>query len=170
MLGLDRALGKVDKNGVKKAYRGKSLLLHPDKNPAPEASSAFKLLTEAYECLSDEVCSQEYENKLIGEEYAIQEFRHDIKEKVIQQSKNALAHVHYYISLACSHTYSMGLDIWEMAGEFEIDVFGASHKLGQYALMAVLLLTQARLFLYIHAFSYLVSRVNYELARQQGMF
>ena len=77
VLGLDRSLGKVDKNGIKKAYRSKSLLLHPgdytnikfshlckihliilnhitiiDKNPAPESSAAFKMLTDAYECLS----------------------------------------------------------------------------------------------------------------------
>lgn len=37
---------------IKRAYRKKAKLLHPDKSPSPEAHQAFIFLTEAYECLT----------------------------------------------------------------------------------------------------------------------
>lgn len=48
VLGVDRS---ADKSDIKKAHRAKSLSLHPDKNKAPEAATAFKLVSDAYECL-----------------------------------------------------------------------------------------------------------------------
>ncbi len=39
---------------IKKAYRAKAFLLHPDKNDAPDASQQFVELTEAYELLIEE--------------------------------------------------------------------------------------------------------------------
>jgi hypothetical protein len=36
---------------IKHAYRARSLLLHPDKNPSPLAQEAFLLLSQAYEAL-----------------------------------------------------------------------------------------------------------------------
>lgn len=48
---------KVEENAeidvVRKRYRQLALLLHPDKNKHPKAETAFKLVSEAYACLSD---------------------------------------------------------------------------------------------------------------------
>ena len=170
MLGLDRSLGKLDKQGLKKAYRSRSLQLHPDKNPSPEASAAFKLVQEAYECLTDEKCLAEYEERLRHDEYSIAERRYLFKEKIIDHTMHALTQVHYVLSLASSHIYALGMDIWEMAGEFEMELFGMSHKIGQYALMACLILSKARIFLQVHGLAYLISKLNYELAKSRGMF
>jgi hypothetical protein len=42
---------KASINEIKRAYRQKARVLHPDKNKAPNANDQFILLTEAYECL-----------------------------------------------------------------------------------------------------------------------
>ena len=39
---------------MKKAYRKKSLLCHPDKNPYKDADQAFKAVAIAYQVLGDE--------------------------------------------------------------------------------------------------------------------
>lgn len=41
----------TDLKEIKKAYRKKAFALHPDKNPSPQAETAFIELTEAYEFL-----------------------------------------------------------------------------------------------------------------------
>ncbi len=47
---------------IKKAYRRLARELHPDVNPAPEAQERFKLVTYAYEVLSDPQSRAEYDN------------------------------------------------------------------------------------------------------------
>ncbi|XP_031096676.1 dnaJ homolog subfamily C member 14, partial [Ipomoea triloba] len=49
---IDESAG-VD--AIKKRYRGLALQLHPDKNKHPKADVAFKLVSEAYVCLADDV-------------------------------------------------------------------------------------------------------------------
>lgn len=44
---------KSDVDSIKKRYRQLALLLHPDKNKHVKAEAAFKLVLEAYACLSD---------------------------------------------------------------------------------------------------------------------
>ncbi|CAO2832177.1 unnamed protein product [Amaranthus hypochondriacus] len=39
---------------IRKQYHKLALLLHPDKNKHPKAELAFKLISQAYKCLSDE--------------------------------------------------------------------------------------------------------------------
>lgn len=58
VLGVSRE-ASVDE--VKKAYRKLARQLHPDVNPSPEAEEQFKLVTHAYEVLSDPVQRQNYD-------------------------------------------------------------------------------------------------------------
>ena len=51
VLSLPRA--PVEASQVRKAYRGAALKVHPDKCSDPRATEAFKLLSEAFECLAD---------------------------------------------------------------------------------------------------------------------
>jgi len=60
-------LGVTPQSGaeeVKRAYRQLAVLLHPDKNPLPEAEAAFKEVNEAYEVLSDPVARNLYNQML----------------------------------------------------------------------------------------------------------
>eukprot|EP00798_Chlamydomonas_sp_ICE-L_P029523 gene29523-5873_t len=47
---------------IKKAYRGLSLIYHPDKNPDPKAHAYFaESITKAYQALTDDVSRANYE-------------------------------------------------------------------------------------------------------------
>ena len=59
VLGVDRG---ATEDQIKKAYRKLARELHPDVNPAPEAQERFKLVTHAYEVLSDADARRNYDN------------------------------------------------------------------------------------------------------------
>lgn len=58
VLGVDRDASPED---IKKAYRRLARQLHPDVNPGADASERFKLVTHAYDVLSDPRQRQEYD-------------------------------------------------------------------------------------------------------------
>jgi len=63
ILGLERSCTVED---VRKAYRKLSLKVHPDKNKAPGAEEAFKVVSKAFQCLSNEETKKRYD--LVGSE------------------------------------------------------------------------------------------------------
>ncbi|MCU1585364.1 MAG: dnaJ [Microbacteriaceae bacterium] len=58
VLGVDR---DASTDEIKKAYRRLARELHPDVNPGADASEQFKLVTHAYDVLSDEQQRQQYD-------------------------------------------------------------------------------------------------------------
>jgi molecular chaperone DnaJ len=58
VLGVDR---NATPDEIKKAYRRLARELHPDVNPNPDASDKFKLVTHAYDVLSDPDQRQQYD-------------------------------------------------------------------------------------------------------------
>ncbi|XP_022868650.1 uncharacterized protein LOC111388196 [Olea europaea var. sylvestris] len=67
-LGLSR-FQNVDASIIKREYRKKAMLVHPDKNMGNEkAAEAFKKLQNAYEVLLDSVKRKEYDDELKREE------------------------------------------------------------------------------------------------------
>ncbi|KAG4112373.1 hypothetical protein ERO13_D13G158100v2 [Gossypium hirsutum] len=67
-LGIPRRT-KIDTAVLKKEYKKKAMLVHPDKNMgSPLASESFKKLQCAYEVLSDSVKKRDYDEQLRKEE------------------------------------------------------------------------------------------------------
>jgi molecular chaperone DnaJ len=58
VLGVDQNASADD---IKRAYRKLARELHPDVNPSPDASDQFKLVTHAYDVLSDPQQRQQYD-------------------------------------------------------------------------------------------------------------
>ncbi|KAL8525236.1 hypothetical protein ACS0TY_014747 [Phlomoides rotata] len=70
ILGLEKNCTAED---VRKAYRKLSLKVHPDKNNAPGAEEAFKMVSKAFQCLSDEESRKKYD--VVGSEEPVYERR-----------------------------------------------------------------------------------------------
>ncbi|KAI9125691.1 hypothetical protein K1719_003109 [Acacia pycnantha] len=70
ILGLEKSCTVDD---VRKAYRKLSLKVHPDKNKAPGSEEAFKAVSKAFQCLSNEDSRKKYD--LVGEDEAVYERR-----------------------------------------------------------------------------------------------
>ncbi|SDE32857.1 DnaJ domain-containing protein [Rhodospira trueperi] len=58
----------ADLASIKRAYRARSKLLHPDRNPSPHASAEFHALNEAYRVLADPAARHAYDTGRTGHE------------------------------------------------------------------------------------------------------
>merc|ERR1712134_147537 len=58
VLGLEKGASPAE---IKKAYRKAALKLHPDKNTAPRADEAFKVVGKAFSVLTDDDKKSAYE-------------------------------------------------------------------------------------------------------------
>jgi len=167
VLGIDRKGQLLDKSGLKRKYRQMSLHLHPDKNPAENAEDAFTVLQDAYNCIVDDECKANYDSRLMAQETEIAWRRRQFKDEMIERTVVALNHAHYYISLAANHIYNVGMNFWDMMGDWQVTIFDESYPIGKpVAILA--LLWKGQFLLKIHALSYVVIRVNYEIAKAKG--
>lgn len=162
ILDLDK---HADKGAIKKAYRAKSLDLHPDKNPSKAAERAFTLLTEAYDCLSDEKCRKVYDAQLESAEQEIYTWRqhqlHVMKEHIYR----GLVTVHQYVSLCANAYYGTGLSLWRWVGQWEVSEL----PVGRW-LLGLGLLWKGKWALMLQSLSYAIVRLNFEVSRSQGLF
>lgn len=66
ILGVEKSCSAED---IRKAYRKLSLKVHPDKNKAPGAEDAFKKVSKAFKCLSEEGSRRQYDQTGHVEEF-----------------------------------------------------------------------------------------------------
>jgi len=80
----------------------------------------------------------------------------------------ALNSAYHGISVASGYVYQFGLDLWGLASEWEMDIFGYETVPAGKILMSLLLATKARMLLKLHGLAFLVVRLNYEIAKSRG--
>ncbi|CAH9085038.1 unnamed protein product [Cuscuta epithymum] len=71
ILGVERGCSVEE---IRKAYRKLSLKVHPDKNKAPGSEEAFKTVSKAFKCLSDDELRKQYDlTGLVGPQFEYNE-------------------------------------------------------------------------------------------------
>jgi hypothetical protein len=166
VLGLDRKREDLDDDMITAAYRAKSIVLDPDKNPAMEAKAALKAVSDAYACLIDSTCRAKYDIELDIAEKQVLVDRSNFKDMLMAKSVKVLRQVHYYCSIAANQIYQTGMSLWDLAGEIEAPIMGEMRPVGR-AVMIGALLVKGRLLLKLHGLAYAILRTNYELAQVQ---
>ncbi|KAL9161315.1 hypothetical protein ABFS82_07G013600 [Erythranthe guttata] len=66
ILGVEK---KCTVEEIRKAYRKLSLKVHPDKNKAPGSEDAFKKVSKAFKCLSDDESRRQYDHTGLVDEF-----------------------------------------------------------------------------------------------------
>ncbi|KAJ6803608.1 chaperone protein dnaJ 49 [Iris pallida] len=66
ILGVERSCSVEE---IRKAYRKLSLKVHPDKNKAPGADEAFKTVSKAFKCLSEDGSRRQYDQTGVADGY-----------------------------------------------------------------------------------------------------
>lgn len=65
---------------IRKAYRKLSLKVHPDKNKAPGAEEAFKKVSKAFKCLSEEDSRRQYDQTGLVDEFEYNQ-QHNVRQR-----------------------------------------------------------------------------------------
>lgn len=165
---LDRKDHLIDKTILKKSFRQLSLILHPDKNPTDNADTAFKLLLESYECLSDDNCKEEYDRQLDLAEQKVLWRRSEMKHKVFNSFAQFAEHSWVHTTIFSNYIMQTGRNIWNWATELTITINDEDWPVGRPLLIG-LLLWKGKWILYLQLFSYLIVRANYEMAKRRGL-
>jgi len=138
VLGIDKS---ADRASIKKAYRAKSLDLHPDKNPSQAAQPAFNLINEAYECLSDERCRRKYDESIFEEELKIISWRQQKLQDIKNFASDAIFNLYVCIVVAAGTYFRAAYYVWEFVGKWMYSDF----PVGRCALILGLLVKGRRL-------------------------
>lgn len=166
VLNLNKNDPDLDKSQIKKAFRQISLEVHPDKNPSDDAQSAFKIAQEAYECLTDEVCKNNYDNTLLIQEENHQHQRQEYKKMLVQKAIGGLDKVYYHLSILANTIYKWNLNVWDWAGDMSVTLFDEEWSLGR-PLLILGLIWKGQFLLKLHILSYIIVRINNEITRSR---
>lgn len=79
ILGVDKSCSVEE---IRKAYRKLSLKVHPDKNKAPGSEEAFKKVSKAFKCLSEDESRRQYDQTGL-----VEEFEHNHQHNVRRQRR-----------------------------------------------------------------------------------
>ncbi|KAG5632964.1 hypothetical protein H5410_004681 [Solanum commersonii] len=77
ILGLEKSCSVEE---IRKAYRKLSLKVHPDKNKAPGSEEAFKKVSKAFKCLSDDDSRRHYDETGLVEEFEFNQ-QHNLRRR-----------------------------------------------------------------------------------------
>ena len=152
---------------ILQAYRVRSVLLHPDKNP--HGVEAFKRLTEAYECLTSADCKREYNLSLDERESEIRQWREQRLAQVRAVCRRGLMQAYRLLSAAARQFFLVSQRVWEWAGEVTVELSASQEPfpLGRSLLVAGLLF-KGRPLIVLYFLSYSVLRLNYHIVSAYG--
>ncbi|CAK9138982.1 unnamed protein product [Ilex paraguariensis] len=77
ILGVEKSCSVEE---IRKAYRKLSLKVHPDKNKAPGSEEAFKMVSKAFSCLSDDDSRRQYDQTGLVEEFEYNQ-QHNVRRR-----------------------------------------------------------------------------------------
>ncbi|KAF7837816.1 chaperone protein dnaJ 49 [Senna tora] len=84
ILGVEKACSVEE---IRRAYRKLSLKVHPDKNKAPGSEEAFKKVSKAFKCLSDDGSRRQYDQTGL-----VEEFEYNQQHNVRRRRRRTTAH------------------------------------------------------------------------------
>lgn len=93
--------------------------------------------------------------------------RQKFKNLIIEKSIYTLRKIHYYISYTANHIYHSGIRFWDIVGEWKIKIMNENYPIGR-CLAILLLIWKGQFLLQLQLLSYIIIRINYEVAKAQG--
>ncbi|CAL4900309.1 unnamed protein product [Urochloa decumbens] len=94
VLGVERRCSVEE---IRKAYRRLSLKVHPDKNKAPGAEDAFKLVSKAFKCLSNDQSRRTYDQTGTIEDHEFNEqYPNAMRQGVARRRRQARSSFYNY--------------------------------------------------------------------------
>ncbi len=164
VLGLNRLAGTIDKSSIRKAYRQMSLAVHPDKNPSTVAEEAFQLIQQAYECLSDDRCREDYDSQIHLKEGEMQLRRAEKKVKILKSILKITSSVYHYTLFSAFYINQVAERLWEWAGELTVQISDYEIPLGRGAIALLLFSRTGRAIILVQCICSIVSKLPRRLS------
>ncbi len=164
VLGLNRLAGTIDKISIRKAYRQMSLAVHPDKNPSSDAEEAFQLIQQAYECLSDDKCREDYDSQIQFKEGEMQVRRAEKKQKILKSILKITSSAYHYTLFSAFYINQVAERLWEWAGELTVQISDYEIPFGRGAIALLLFSRTGRAIILVQCICSIVSKLPRRLS------